>query len=61
VQGDAIDIDDLLMEVLGDEAELLAKIEEKKLIGYATIEKDLMETEDEEESEETEFESGGEE
>ena len=62
VQGDAVDVDDLLIEVLGDEAELLAKIEEKKLAGYATIEKDLnLETEDEEEFEEPEFESGGEE
>jgi len=61
VQGDAIDVDDLLVEVLGDEAELLAKIEEKKVAGYATIEKDLMEMEEEEEFEEPEFEGGGEE
>jgi len=65
VNGEAIDIDDILAEVLGeDEAELLAKIEEKKVGGYATVEKDLMETgeEDMEEvGEETDFESGGEE
>jgi DNA-directed RNA polymerase subunit A' len=62
VQGEAIDVDDILVEVLGDEAELLAKIEEKKVAGYATVEKDLMETEEEEEEyEEPEFEGGGEE
>jgi DNA-directed RNA polymerase subunit A' len=64
VGGDAIDIDDILSEVLGDEAELLAKIEEKRVGGYATVEKDLMETgeEDAEEAgEEADFESGGEE
>ncbi|MDH7508805.1 MAG: DNA-directed RNA polymerase subunit A' [Methanomassiliicoccales archaeon] len=61
VQGSPIDVDDLLIEVLGDEAELLAKIEEKKVGGYATIEKDLMEVEEEEEYEEPEFEAGGEE
>jgi DNA-directed RNA polymerase subunit A' len=65
VNGEAIDIDDILAEVLGeDEAELLAKIEEKKVGGYATVEKDLMETGEEdfeEAGEEPEFESGGEE
>jgi len=60
VQGDAIDVDDILFDVLGDRAELLAKIEEKKLAGYATMEKDLMETVEEEEIEEPEFEGGGE-
>jgi DNA-directed RNA polymerase subunit A' len=64
VQGEAIDIDDILVEVLGDEAELLSRIEEKKVGGYATVEKDLMETEGDEEDEletDTEFEAGGEE
>jgi len=64
VAGEAIDIDDILLDVLGDEAELLAKIEEKKVGGYATVEKDLMETgeeEGEEAGEEPEFETGGEE
>jgi DNA-directed RNA polymerase subunit A' len=61
VGGDAIDVDDILSEVLGDEADLLAKIEEKKQAGYATIEKDLMEatTAEEEELEEPEYDSGG--
>jgi DNA-directed RNA polymerase subunit A' len=59
VQGDAVDIDDILSEVLGDDAETLAKIEEKKQAGYATIEKDLMETMEEEEIEEPEYDTGG--
>lgn len=64
VQGEAIDIDDILVEVLGDEAELLSRIEEKKVGGYATIEKDLMEPEGDEEDEggeELDTDAGGEE
>jgi DNA-directed RNA polymerase subunit A' len=62
VGGEAIDIDDVLLEVLGDEAELLQRIEDKKVGTYGTVEKDLMElSEEEEESEEVEFEGGGEE
>jgi len=62
VQGEPIDIDDILVEVLGDEAELLGRIDERKVISYAAVEKDLMETEEEEEEfEEPEFEGGGEE
>jgi DNA-directed RNA polymerase subunit A' len=59
VQGDAVDVDDILSEVLGDDAETLARIEEKKQAGYATIEKDLMETMEEEEAEEPEYDAGG--
>ena len=44
IQGNAVDVDDILAEVLGEEADLLAEIEEKKQAGYARIEKDLMET-----------------
>ena len=52
----------MLLEVLGDEAELLQRIEDKKVGTYGTVEKDLMElSEEEEESEEVEFEGGGEE
>jgi len=51
--------------VLGEEAELLARVEDRKVVSYATTEKDLMETEGEdfegEETEETDFEGGGEE
>ena len=57
-----VDIDDILVEVLGEEAELLGRIEDRGVTGYATVEKDLMETEEEEEEyEEPEFEGGGEE
>ncbi len=59
VQGDAVDIDDVLSEVLGDDAEALARLEEKKVAGYATMEKDLMETIEEEEAEEPEYDAGG--
>ena len=59
VHGEAVDIDDILSEVLGDEADLLAKFGETKQVGYATVEKDLMETVEEEELEEPEYESGG--
>ncbi len=59
VQGDAVDIDDILAEVLGDDAEALARLEEKKVAGYATMEKDLMETTEEEEAEEPEYDAGG--
>jgi len=47
IQGKPIDVDDLLLDVLGDEAELLAKLDEKKVSGYAIVEKDLMEVEEE--------------
>jgi len=59
VHGDAVDVDDILSEVLGDEADLLAKIGDTRTIGYATVEKDLMETIEEEEAEEPEYDSGG--
>jgi len=65
IQGAPIDIEDILIEVLGEEAELLARVEDRKAVSYATTEKDLMEGDGEdaegEESEEPEFESGGEE
>ncbi|MCG7840915.1 MAG: DNA-directed RNA polymerase subunit A', partial [Methanomassiliicoccales archaeon] len=63
VQGEAIDLDDVLREVLGEQqAELLSRYDERKIGGYATVEKDLMETsEEEEEFEDAEFESGGDE
>lgn len=59
-QGDAFDIDDVLDEVLGDEAELLARIEERQSAGYATIEKDLMEAEDDGGYEDAGFDGGDE-
>jgi DNA-directed RNA polymerase subunit A' len=65
IQGSAIDIEDILVEVLGEEAELLARAEERRAISYANMEKDMMEGEGEdgegEEFEEDGFEGGGEE
>ncbi|MBN1109897.1 MAG: DNA-directed RNA polymerase subunit A' [Methanomassiliicoccales archaeon] len=63
VQGEAIDIDDVLREVLGEhKADLLTRPDESKIGGYATLEKDLMETisDEEEEYEDADFEGGGE-
>jgi len=61
VAGEAIDVDDILSEVLGDEADIMDRIDERRQAGYATIEKDLMEASsgEEEELEEPEYESGG--
>ena len=64
VQGEAIDLDDVLREVLGEHyADLLSRSDERKIGGYATVEKDLLETatDEEEELEETDYEGGGEE
>jgi DNA-directed RNA polymerase subunit A' len=58
VQGDAVDVDGILIEALGDEAQILAKLEEKKYGAYATLEKDLMEGEEEEETEEVDYDIG---
>jgi len=54
----------VLRDVLGEHnADLLVRAEERKIGAYATMEKDLMEAamEEEEESEEIEYEGGGEE
>ena len=64
VQGEAIDLDDVLRTVLGEhDADLLTRTEERKIGGYATVEKDLMEpiSEDEDEFEDSEFDGGGDE
>jgi DNA-directed RNA polymerase subunit A' len=64
VQGEAIDLDDVLREVLGEHyADLLSRADERKISGYATVEKDLMEAtyEEEDESEDGDYEGGGEE
>jgi DNA-directed RNA polymerase subunit A' len=58
VQGDAVDVDGILIEALGDEAQLLAKIDEKRTGAYATIENDMMEGQEEEEVEETDYDLG---
>jgi len=59
VHGEAVDVDDILSEVLGDEADLLARIGERKQAGYATMEKDLMEVMEDEEIEESDYEGSG--
>ena len=64
VQSEAIDLDDVLRDVLGEHyADLLSRADERKISPYATVEKDLMEatTEEDEEQEETEYEGGGDE
>jgi DNA-directed RNA polymerase subunit A' len=66
VRGKAIDIDDLFSEVLGDEADILLRIDERDVgEDYGSREKDEMEYTEEEDGEEyddieTDFEGGGE-
>ena len=61
VQGDPVDVDDIILEVLGDKGELIAKVREKGVVSYGIQDRDLLETpeEGEVETEEPEFESGG--
>ncbi len=62
VQGDSVDVDDVILEVLGDEGELLAKVQEKGVVSYGIQDRDLLETPEEMEAEDdTDFDSGGEE
>ncbi len=64
VQGEAIDLDDVLRDVLGEHyADLLSRADERKISLYATVEKDLMEatTDEDDEQEETEYDGGGDE
>ncbi|UCE92425.1 MAG: DNA-directed RNA polymerase subunit A' [Methanobacteriota archaeon] len=62
VQGDAVDVDDVLLTVLGDKGELIAKIQEKGVVSYGIQDRDIFETpEDAETEEESDFEFGGEE
>jgi DNA-directed RNA polymerase subunit A' len=58
IQGEAVDIDDVILTVLGKEGESLAEIDEKGVISYGIQDRDLLETpeEPEAETEETEFE-----
>jgi DNA-directed RNA polymerase subunit A' len=60
VQGDPVDVDDIILSVLGDQGELIAKVQEKGVVSYGIQDRDLLETPEETESEEEpEFESGG--
>ncbi len=61
VQGDPVDVDDIILTVLGDQGELIAKVQEKGVVSYGIQDRDLLETpeEGEVETEEPEFEGGG--
>ena len=63
VQGEAVDVDDIILSVLGDKGELIAKVREKGVVSYGIQDRDLLETPEEPEAEEEpEFDaSGGEE
>jgi DNA-directed RNA polymerase subunit A' len=60
VQGDAVDVDDVLLTVLGDTGELIAQIQEKGVVSYGIQDRDMLETpEDAESEDETDFDAGG--
>jgi len=62
VQGDPVDVDDVILTVLGDQGELIAKVQEKGVVSYGIQERDLLEAppdEAEVETEEPDFEGGG--
>ncbi len=61
VGGDAVDVDDVILAVLGDQGELIAKVQEKGALSYGIQDRDLLEASDEAEteSEEPEYEGGG--
>jgi len=62
VQGEAVDIDDVLLTVLGSEGETIARVQEKGVVSYGIQDRDLLETPEEGEAEEEpEFEGGSEE
>jgi DNA-directed RNA polymerase subunit A' len=59
VQGDAVDVDDVLLTVLGDTGELIAQIQEKGVVSYGIQDRDMLETpEDPESEDETDFDAG---
>jgi DNA-directed RNA polymerase subunit A' len=60
VQGDPVDIDDVILTVLGKEGEGIAEVNEKGVVSYGIQDRDLLETpeEPEAETEETDFEEG---
>jgi len=61
VGGDAVDVDDVILAVLGDQGELIAKVQEKGALSYGIQDRDLLEASDEAEAEaeEPEYEGGG--
>jgi len=61
IQGKAVDIDDIILTVLGKEGESIAEVSEKGVVSYGIQDRDLLETpeEPEAETEETDFEEEG--
>jgi DNA-directed RNA polymerase subunit A' len=62
VGGDPVDVDDIILTVLGDQGELIAKVQEKGALSYGIQDRDLLETPTEDgetETEEPDFEAGG--
>lgn len=61
VQGDSVDVDDVILTVLGDQGELIAKVQEKGVVSYGIQDRDLLETpeEAEPEIEEPEYDGSG--
>jgi DNA-directed RNA polymerase subunit A' len=60
VQGEAVDVDDIILSVLGDKGEIIAKVQEKGVVSYGIQDRDLLETPEEPEAEEEpEFDAGG--
>jgi len=47
VRGDPVDIDDVILDVLGDEGEDLAEVTEKGVVSYGIQDRDLLENPDE--------------
>ena len=61
VQGDPVDVDDILLTVLGDKGELIAQIQEKGVVSYGIQDRDMLETpEDSEAGDDSDFDIGGE-
>ena len=62
IQGDAVDVDDVILTVLGDKGELIAKVQEKGVVSYGIQDRDMLETqEDADSDEESDFDMDGEE
>ena len=61
IQGKAVDIDDVILTVLGKEGEGIAEVSEKGVVSYGIQDRDLLETQEEPEAEteETDFEEEG--
>ena len=59
VQGDSVDVDDVLLTVLGNEGEMIAKVREKGVVSYGIQDKDMLEpSESVESDEDADFDAG---